>query len=101
MTVSETFHPALRVFQPAWNDMGIPLRGELFYLERKCKRCGSVLWLKIFIEVCDLRFKPRVIQACILFQIARACVNIYKIGPPILCSFPIDFELDMHKIELE
>ncbi len=68
MTVSETFHPALRVFQPAWNDMGIPLRGELFYLERKFKRCGSVLWLKIFIEVCDLRFKPRVIQACILFS---------------------------------
>ena len=68
MTVSETFHPDLRVFQPAWNDMGIPLRGELFYLERKCKRCGSVLWLKIFIEVCDLRFKPRVIQACILFS---------------------------------
>ena len=29
---------------------------------------GVVLWLKIFIEVCDLRFKPRVIQACILFS---------------------------------
>lgn len=35
------------------------------------------------------------------FPDGEECVDIYKIGPPILCSFPIDFELDMHKIELE
>ena len=44
---------------------------------------------------------PELSRRVSFFQIARACVNIYKIGPPILCSFPIDFELDMHKIELE
>ena len=67
MTVSETFYSAIPIFQLAWNDMGIPLRGELFYLVRKFKGCGSVLWLKIFIEVCDLCFKPRVTQVHVLF----------------------------------
>ena len=44
---------------------------------------------------------PELSRRVSFFHIARACVNIYKIGSPILCSFPIDFELDMHKIELE